>query len=132
MTTTQAIIKINGFGTHLSDYMQAEALSSLKINDAESEATVSMLAGGETVTKTMLKPSEPTAIQVNSGNLKKFDAALYRALSSSGDIGSGGSVTVGLETTTYNKVTVNNPLGSVGNSGEMNEVTLTFSGSGKR
>ena len=130
--TTEAKIKINGFSTYISDYMQPESLSGLKIEDAESEATAIILAGGDTIERSMLKVSQPIAFAINSNQLKIKDPAQYRALQKAGTIGSGAIITVGLESTTYNKVIVNNPLKTVGNSGEDNEVTLTFAGSGKR
>lgn len=130
--TTQATIKINGFSTFLSDYMQPEQLSGLKVEDAEAEATAIILANGDYVEKSMLKAAQPLSINLNSGQLKIKDPALYRALSKSGSIGTGASITVGLEGVTYSKVIVNNPLKTVGNAGEDNEVTITFCGSGKR
>lgn len=130
--TTQANIKINGFSTFLSDYMQPEQLSGLKVEDAESTAEALILAGGDYVEKSMLKSSQPLNITLNSGQLKLKDPAQYRALSKAGTIGSGATWTVGLEGTTYSLVVVNNPLKGVGNSGEDNEVTITFCGSGKR
>jgi hypothetical protein len=130
--TTQANIKINGFATFFSDYMQPESLSGLKIGDAESESTPIILSGGDTIDRSMLKVSEPIALNFNSNQMKIKDPALYRALSKAGEIGSGAIITVGLESTTYNKVIVNSPMKTVGNSGEDNEVTLTFAGSGKR
>lgn len=130
--TTQAKIKINGFSTFLSDYMQPESLSSLKVDDAESEATNMILESGDTIVKTILKVAQPTAINVNSNNMKIKDPSLYRALLKAGTIGSGGIITVGLESTTYNSITVNTPLKTMGNSGEDNEVSITFGGSGKK
>lgn len=130
--TTQATIKINGFSTPISDYMQPEALSSLKIEDAESESTSIILAGGDTIERSMLKVSQPVSITLNSNQMKQKDALQYNALRKAGSIGAGAIITVGLESTTYNKVIVNNPLKTVGNAGEDNEVTLTFAGSGKR
>lgn len=130
--TTEAKIKINGQATYISDYMQPESLSGLKIEDAESEATSIILANGDTIERSMLKASQPIAFAINSNQLKIKDPAQYRALQKAGTIGSGAIITVGLESTTYNKVIVNNPLKTVGNSGEDNEVTLTFAGSGKR
>lgn len=130
--TTQATIKINGFSTFLSDYMQPEQLSGLKVEDAESEATPLILANGDYVERSMLKSAQPLSITLNSGQLKIKDPAQYRALSKAGAIGSGATWTVGLEGTTYSLVVVNNPLKTVGNAGEDNEVTITFCGSGKR
>jgi hypothetical protein len=112
--------------------MQPESLSGLKIEDAESEATSIILVGGDTIERSMLKVSQPIAFSINSNQLKIKDPVQYRALQKAGTIGSGAIITVGLESTTYNKVIVNNPLKTVGNSGEDNEVTLTFAGSGKR
>lgn len=130
--TTQAKIKINGFSTFISDYMQPESLSGLKIEDAESEATNMILESGDTIVKTIFKVAQPTSLSLNANQIKIKDPALYRALQKAGTIGSGAIITVGLESTTYNSVTVNNPLKTVGNSGEDNEVTITFGGSGKR
>jgi hypothetical protein len=130
--STQATIKINGFSTFISDYIQPEALSSLKIEDAESESTPIILAGGETIDRSMLKVAQPTSLTVNSNELKLKDPSQYRAMLKSGTIGSGATITVGLETTTYTKVIVTSPLKTVGNSGEDNEVMIVFAGSGKR
>lgn len=130
--TTQAKIKINGYSTFLSDYMQPESLASLKIEDAESEATNMILESGDTIVKTMFKVSQPTSISLNSNNLKVKDPVLYRDLQKAGSIGSGAIITVGLESTTYNSVTINSPLKTMGNSGEDNEISITFGGSGKR
>jgi len=130
--TTQAVIQINGFNEPLSNFCSPEFLSGLAINDAESEAEVMMLASGETVTRSMLKASEPQEMTVYSNSLKIKDSVQHAALSKSGDIGSGAVITVGLESVTYNKVTVISPLKTLGNSGSENSVTLVFSGSGKR
>lgn len=130
--TTQATLKINGFSTYISDYMQPESLSSLKIEDAESESTPIILVGGDTIERTMLKVSQPTSLSLNSNQLKLKDSALYKALSKAGAIGTGAIYTCGLESVTYNKVIVTSPLKSVGNSGEDNEVSIVFAGSGKR
>lgn len=132
MTTTQGTLKINGFSTYLSDYMQPESLSSLKIEDAESESTPIILVGGDTIDRSMLKVAQPTSIALNSNQLKLKDPALYKALSKSGAIGTGAILTCGLESATYNKVIVTSPLKSVMNSGEDNEVSIVFAGSGKR
>jgi len=130
--TTQASIKINGFPTFISDHMQPESLSGLKIEDAESESTPIMLASGDTIERTVLKVAQPVTFNINSNQIKIKDPSQYRALSKAGTIGSGAIITVGGEYVTYKKVFVNNPLKTVGNSGEDNEVTLTFSGSGKK
>ena len=130
--TTQGILKIKGFSTSLSDYMQPEALSSLKIEDAESESTPIILSNGETIDRSILKVSQPTTISFNSGEMKLKDPAQYAALRKVGVIGTGAIHTCGIESTTYNKVFVTSPIKSVMNSGEDNEVSIVFAGSGKR
>jgi hypothetical protein len=130
--TTQGTLKINGFSTYISDYMQPEALSSLKIEDAESESTPIILVGGDTIDRSMLKVSQPVSISFNSNQMKLKDPAQYAALRKSGVIGTGAIHTCGLESTTYNKIIVTSPMKSVMNSGEDNEVSIVFAGSGKR
>jgi len=128
--TTQAIIKIKSFPTALTDYMQPEQVASLVIKDAENMAEGKILSNGVTVTRSMLKSSEPIQIALNSNQLKLLDPKQYKALRSSGEIGQGATYICGLETTTYTKVIVTEPLGAVGNSGDDNQVTIMFCGKG--